>query len=208
MKLNTNSNVYTIIYATIMVVIVAVLLAVVSGSLKARQQANKELDTKKQILASLNERTLDNAAAEKFYSENVEPKHCDKCNLDWYEANVKGEKKYIIEVHGAGLWGPIWGYIALNDDKNTIFGTFFNHEGETPGLGAKIKEEAFQKEFEGHKIQNADKIGIGIEKAGGKADGMEQVDAISGATITSKGVETMILESLKPYAEAGWFNNK
>jgi hypothetical protein len=57
-----------------------------------------------------------------------------------YEANLgEAGMKYIIPLRGTGLWGPIWGYIALNDDLNTIFGATFDHQGETPGLGAEMQ---------------------------------------------------------------------
>lgn len=201
-KLDTNSNVYTIVYAAVMVVIVALLLAVVSAGLKARQDANVLLDTHKQILSSLNERDLDDATATKLYDEQITEVTCEKCGLSWYEANLNGEKKYILPVRGAGLWGPIWGYIALNDDKATIYSVFFNHEGETPGLGGEIKNYAvFQQQFEGKAVLGATGEGMLIEKAGNGGD----VDCISGATITSKGVETMLHTCLAAYAEAGWF---
>lgn len=202
MKINTNGNVYTIVYATVMVIIVALLLAVVSAALRPRQDANVKLDTQKQILSSLNERTLSDTEAQTRYEEIITEVKCDKCNLAWFEANLNGEKKYIIPVRGAGLWGPIWGYIALNDDKATIFGVFFNHEGETPGLGGEIKNyEVFQKQFEGKKVLGANGEGMMIEKAGNGGD----VDCISGATITSKGVETMLHTCLGEYVVAGWF---
>lgn len=203
MKLNTNSNVYTIVYATILVIIVACLLAVVSLSLKPLQDANVALDTKKQILNSLNLRNLDNATAEKTYSEVITPVTCDQCGLQWFEANLNGEKKYVLPVRGAGLWGPIWGYVALDEDKATIYGVFFNHEGETPGLGGEIKELKFQRQFEHKLIFGATGNGIAIEKEGNGGD----VDCVSGATITSKGVETMLHTGLEAYKAAGWFNN-
>lgn len=209
-KINTNSNVYTIVYATVLVVIVAVLLAVVSAVLRPRQDANVKLDTQKQILASLNLRTFaSDAEAQATYENIITEKHCDKCGLDWFEATLspqgesEGALKYILPVRGAGLWGPIWGYIALNEDKQTIYSVFFNHEGETPGLGGEIKNYAvFQQQFEGKAILGATGEGLMIEKTGNGGD----VDCISGATITSKGVETMLHTCLAEYVAAGWFN--
>ena len=97
-------------------------------------------------------------------------------------------------------------YIALNEDKNTIYGTYFDHESETPGLGGEIKTEAFQNQFIGkHLLRDGKFVGVAIMKAGQTADGMDQVDAISGATITSKGVETMILTSIQAFADKGFF---
>lgn len=204
-KINTNSNVYTIVYATILVIIVAVLLAVVNAALKPRQDANVALDQKKQILASLNERNLGDQLSEETYQKLVSEETFD--SLTYYVAQTEDGTKFILPVYGAGLWGGIWGYIALNDDKNTIYGTYFDHSSETPGLGGEIKTEAFQNQFIGKHVLNANGefVGLGIMKAGQTADGMEQVDAISGATITSKGVETMIITSIQAYANKGFF---
>lgn len=206
-KIDTNSNVYTIAYATVLVIIVAILLAVVANVLKPKQDANEALDTKKQILASLNLRDLDNKAAEEAYKSQVTEVTCEKCGLSWYEAQIDGAKKYVLPIKGAGLWGGIWGYIALDEDKNTVFGAFFNHSSETPGLGGEIKTKKFQEQFAGKHILDANGafVGLGVMKAGQTAEGKEQVDAISGATITSKGVETMILTSIQAYADVEWF---
>lgn len=201
MRLNTNSNVYTICYATVLVIIVALLLAVVSAALKPRQDANVALDTKKQILNSLNLRDLSDAEAEAKYAELIE--EVKEGDLTYYEAKFEnGERKYVMEVRGAGLWGPIWGYISVDETRQRIFSVFFNHEGETPGLGGEIKNYAvFQQQFEGKPIFGANGLGLTIEKAGNGGD----VDCISGATITSKGVETMLHTCLAAYAEAGFF---
>jgi len=204
-KIDTNSNVYTIVYATVLVIIVALLLAFANAALKPRQDANVALSQKKQILASINERNLGDKLSEETYSAVVSEARFG--DLTFYIAKKDGEK-YILPVRGAGLWGGIWGYIALNEDKNTIYGTYFDHESETPGLGGEIKTEAFQNQFIGkHILADGQFVGVGIMKAGQTADGMEQVDAISGATITSKGVETMILTSISAFAEAGFFEN-
>ena len=207
-KLNTNSNVYTIVYATVLVIIVAFLLALANAALKPRQDANVALSQKKQILASINERNLGDKRSEEAYNALV--KDATVGDLAFYIANKDGKELYILPVRGAGLWGAIWGYVALNDDRNTIYGTYFDHESETPGLGGEIKTEKFQNQFIGKHVLNAEGqfVGVGIMKAGQTADGMEQVDAISGATITSKGVEAMILNSIQPFAEAGFFESK
>ena len=121
--------------------------------------------------------------------------------LPLYVAEVDGQTKYIITMRGAGLWGPIWGYIALNDDKNTVFGTYFSHASETPGLGAEIATPKFQKEFAGKHILNdaRDFVSIAVMKPGQIAEGQDYVDGISGGTITSKGVEAMLLKSIGQY---------
>ena len=195
MKLNTNSNVYTIIYATVIVVIVALLLAVVSSALKPRQAANVELDRKKQVLSSLNI-DLKGQDADALYAQLIEETERDGKTL--YVATLEdGAQKFIIPMRGAGLWGPIWGYVALDDDMSTIYGTFFNHESETPGLGGEITTAKFQNGFIGKHVTEAGALRT-VEIVKGEAAG-EQVQAISGATITSKGVETMINTALSEY---------
>lgn len=105
-------------------------------------------------------------------------------------------------MYGTGLWGPIWGYISFNDDKNTVYGTDFSHQGETPGLGAEIVTPAFSSQFIGKQIfKNNDFKSIAIVKPGKTAQGQDYVDGISGGTITSNGVDHMIKNTLEHYVE-------
>ncbi len=209
-KFSTSSNTYTLVYAAIMVVIVAFLLSFVSSALRERQDVNVKLDTKKQILASLNMTNL--ADADKQFSESVKDMILEGDTLADYTGtfatiyesegkagrfhvfvcNVNGQTKYVIPVYGAGLWGAIWGYIALNDDKNTIFGTYFSHASETPGLGAEIATPAFQARFAGKHIGDSTDVKISVVKNGKVADAEYEVDGISGGTITSTGVDAML----------------
>ena len=196
MKLNTNSNLYTFIYSAVMVIIVAVILAVVSQALAPKQQANILLDKQKQILGALKvDYSASNPAEIYMALVNDTLTYGDK---EVYVANLNGETKYILPLSGKGLWGGIGGYLALDADKNTVYGVNFNHESETPGLGAKIVELPFRKQFEGKHIRNAanEVVSVAVLKAGKHAEGQEQVDAISGATITSSGVSTMLHEEL------------
>ena len=202
MKLNTNSNIYTFIYMTVVVVLVAVLLAVVSQVLSPRQQANVLLDKQKQILGALKVDYSTGDPAE-IYLVLVEDTISLENGKEVYVANLNGEQKYILPLSGKGLWGGIGGYLALDADKNTIYGINFNHESETPGLGAKIVEMPFREQFEGKHIRNAEGevVSVAVLKQGKLAEGQEQVDAISGATITSTGVSTMLEVNLAEYAE-------
>lgn len=199
--MNTNSNTYTIIYSAIIVVIVAFLLAFVSTSLKEKQEANVQLDVKKQILNSLNLRDLSDDAAEAKYKEVVKGEE----NVDGqkvFSCVVDGKTKYVIPMKGMGLWGPIYGYLAINDDKNTVFGAYFNHDSETAGLGAEIKDSrAWQNKFQGKKIfkEGSEDIALSVKKK--VEDPATQVDAVTGATLTSDGVSLMIQEGLKPYVK-------
>lgn len=227
--LNTNSNSYIIIYSTIMVVIVAFLLAFISQSLKQTQDANVALDKKKQILAALNIRDLDNETAAKTYSEVVVyDRIIDKSGnivhegepggesvgfmlnsadykagkLALYVCNVDGQTKYVIPVYGMGLWGPIWGYIAIDEDKNTVYGAYFNHDSETAGLGAEIKDsKAWQDKFKGKTIfaDSNDNIALAVKKPSDIKNPASEVDGVTGATLTSNGVSDMLQECLGEY---------
>ena len=203
MKLNTNSNIYTFVYMTIVVVIVAVLLAVVSSALQERKDKNVLLDKQKQILGALKVDPKDSDPAEVYMSLMTDTIRLEN-GKEVYVANLKGATKYVLPLSGKGLWGGIGGYLALDEDKNTIWGVNFNHEGETPGLGAKIVEKEFRSQFEGRHIRNAENavVSVAVLKKGKTAEGQEQVDAVSGATITSEGVSTMLKENLcTAYAE-------
>lgn len=226
--MKTNSNSYTIIYSVIIVVIVAFLLAFVFQALKPMQDANVALDKKKQILNSLNIRDLNDAQADAKYKEVVvadrvidekgkvllpgttggenagfklESKDYKEGKLALYICRVNGETKYVVPVYGMGLWGPISGYIALNADKSTIYGVYFNHESETAGLGAEIKDnKAWQEKFQGKKLfKNGDDKAIALSVEKKVEDPTTQVDAVTGATLTSNGVRDMLHEALGKY---------
>ena len=117
--------------------------------------------------------------------------------------NGAGEKKYVLPVRGKGLWGPIWGYIALNDDLNTIYGAVFDHDKETPGLGAEINTGWFQEPFTGKTLFNekGEFVSIEVVKGGTDPSDPHGVDAISGGTITSKALEEMVKDCLTGYVK-------
>lgn len=198
MKLNTNSNIYTIVYASVLVVIVAFLLAFVYQSLKDRQDANVKLDTKKQILYSLNIRGLADEEAEARYDEVVkEEKEINGKQL--YICEIDGQPKYVLTLKGMGLWGGISGFLSVNADKKTVYGAYFNHEGETAGLGAEIKDsQEWQEKFQGKQLFAEDgTIAIAVKK---KVQNPEsEVDAVTGATLTSDGVSLMLQKGIEEY---------
>ena len=202
MKLNTNSNAYIIIYSAILVVVVAILLAFVYQALKPMQDANVALDVKKQILYSLNIRNLDGAEAEAKYAEVVkEEKELDGQKI--YECQIDGQNIRVASLKGMGLWGGISGYLAI-DKEGKVFGAYFNHESETAGLGAEIKDsQAWQEKFIGKKIFNDNgEVVLSVVKK--VDDPTTQVDCVTGATLTSNGVDAMLkegLKNLKPKAE-------
>lgn len=229
--MNKNSNTYQIVYAAIMVVVVGAALAWIYMTLKPQQDQNRDNDTRSQILSALRitpdgEGQVIEDAFKKYivgqYLVNTDGQVTDKsANVAFnvgMKNNVKlaagerklpvfvaklddGSTKYVIPCYGAGLWGPIWGYVAVDADGQTIYGANFSHESETPGLGARIAEQPFQDEFKGKKLYVAGAFkGVAVMKKGQKStDGAEQVDALSGATITSRGVGSMLKNCLAPY---------
>ena len=200
MKLNTNNNAYIIIYSAILVVIVAFLLAFVFQALKPMQDANVALDVKKQILNSLNIRGLDGAEAEAKYKEVVKKEeNCEGQKI--YECQINGQDIMVTSLKGMGLWGGISGYIAI-DKEDKVFGAYFNHESETAGLGAEIKDsQDWQEKFIGKKIwDDKGNVVLSVVK---KVDTPEsQVDCVTGATLTSNGVDAMIKDGLKNFKKA------
>ncbi|MGN0053839.1 MAG: Na(+)-translocating NADH-quinone reductase subunit C [Bacteroides sp.] len=220
--MNTNSNSYTIIYASILVVIVAFLLAFVNSSLRDKQSKNIELDTKKQILSALNVKNVADAEAEynKYVKADMlmqadgsltendgafatayEKEAKEQGRLHVFVCDVNGETKYVFPVYGAGLWGAIWGYVALDSDKDTVYGVYFSHASETPGLGAEITSDHFQGQFPGKKTMEGSEVALTVVKNGKVSDTTHQVDGISGGTITSTGVAAMLKDCLSAYTE-------
>ena len=195
MKLNTNSNTYIIIYSTILVLIVAFLLAFVSQTLKPMQDRNVELDTQKQILYSLNlADSVQGASDEQVIAlyERVVAAETDTQGI--YTATVNGEQKYVLPLKGQGMWGGISAFLAIDSDKNTIYGAYFNHESETAGLGAEIKDNPkWQAKFQGKHIFAGDSLALSVEK---NVNNDNTVDAVTGATVTSTAVSKMLQEQL------------
>jgi len=226
MKINVQSNLYTFVYASIMVILVALGLSLTYIKLKPLQQQNILKEKQQSILKSIGVTCSRDQAPELFkkyivdsYVVNVEgekvpgvdafsvnvaeqvKKPLKERLLPVYVAKKDGKTYYIFPVYGKGLWGPIWGYVALEDDLNTIYGVTFDHKGETPGLGAEIATDWFQAQFKGKKIldENGNFVSIAVVKGGAPEDDPHAVDAISGGTITSKGLEAMLRDCLSAY---------
>lgn len=222
--MNRENSTYTIIYASVMVILVAIGLAFTHQVLNERQTTNINIDKMQQILRSLR---IDASApeAESMYNdliknaylitsdgqkvegtEGITPndpafsgKHSDE-QFPVYEAEVEGSKKYILPMNGAGLWGPIWGYLSVESNGSTIYGSEFGHQGETPGLGAEIVYPSFRNQFNGKELlKNGEFKSIAVVKPGQTNSERDYVDGISGGTITSKGVDAMLLESIGEY---------
>lgn len=214
--MNRDSNVYTVVYASVMVLLVAVVLAFTSQSLRSFQKKNEDNDKRQQILRSINVSVPANEAEAKYnelikesflVNENGEKVEGDAISATpeqhpVFVASVDGKTKYIMALSGAGLWGPLWGYLSVDDDRNTIYGTDFSHQGETPGLGAEIAKPQFSNEFKGKKLfVNGEFKSVAIVKPGKSVAGQDYVDGISGGTITSQGVDHMLFNSLSGYVK-------
>lgn len=226
--MNKQGNVYTIIYIVVLVLVVGAALAFTSISLRDRQQANADADKMRQILASVLVTPGPDEVIATYNSivsaSYVVNEQGEKVEGDAFDVNVAeqskrpaperllpvyvctfadGDVKYVLPVYGAGLWGPIWGYVSVDADGSTIYGAYFAHQGETPGLGAEIEKPAFSKQFEGKRLfKDSRFMPVAVVKAGQKPAGDEDyVDGISGGTITSKGVGAMLDNCLSPYTK-------
>ena len=221
------SNRYIFIYSAVMVIVVAVALTVVAVQLKPRQVYNARVEKMQNILTSVNiastpqnaekeygkyirETFVVNTRGEKQSNVNafdvdlyieLKKKPVDRMLPVFVSDNGSGERYYIVPLRGKGLWGPIWGYISFRSDFNTVEGAMFAHKGETPGLGAEIDTPEFQAQFKGKSIfdDQGKFVSIAVVKGGTEDSDPHGVDAISGGTITSQGLESMIRDCLSDY---------
>lgn len=223
-----HSNRYTFLYAIGISILTAAVLTVSSEGFKPLQEANIALEKKTNILRAVRIDTKVRAEIEKLYAERIKEMVVDGQGNELTDASPAdvilkdevakpaaerklplylytdegGKQYYILPMQGVGLWGPVWGYMSLADDFDTVYGTFFDHKGETPGLGAEIAEKSFQKQFEAKKIMAAGQYaGVRVLKKTAPAEvGPEhRVDGISGGTITSNGVDHMIQNCVQAY---------
>jgi len=225
--MNRENSGYTIIYAAVMVIIVALGLAFTHQVLNEKQTANVNIDKMQQILRSLNidasaaeaqaqydalvqnAYLIDNEGNKVEGTEGITPNDPafstetgdeNAAGLPVFEAAVDGSVKYVLSMRGAGLWGPIWGYLAIEGDGSTIYGSEFGHASETPGLGAEIVQPSFRSQFAGKElIKDGQFRSVAVVKPGKTAADRDYVDGISGGTITSKGVDAMLLQSIGEY---------
>ena len=224
--MDRNSNLYTFIFAVILVVGVAAALAFTATTLKPLQAENVRKEKMQNILSTIGVNVSRDEAGVQFMdfvqqelalnadgtvNEDVDafkielmketkmPKEEQVFPL--YIAEKEGKKFYVIPLFGAGLWKEIWGYIALDSDKNTIVGASFDHAGETAGLGAEINQSWYEDQYIGKTIfdENNNFVSVKAVKGGAKSGDMHGVDAISGGTITSDGVTDMVTERLENY---------
>ena len=194
MKKDINSNRHIFLYATILVVLVAILLTVTAIWLQPFQNRNEKNEKRINILtaAGIQDVNAKNAAlmfekhctSEFLLDENGNPTD----NEEGLPVFVIDRQTSVIPMQGNGLWGPIWGYLAIASDGKAVVGATFGHKSETPGLGGEITTEKFQSQFAGKQIMyNGTLVPI-------------EFDAITGATKTSNGVKEMIDSTLENYS--------
>lgn len=187
------SNTYIFLYITVLVVVIAVVLTLVSTGLKPRRDLNRQAETYQQILRAAGH-DIDRSKAVDAFANLAEPLTDD--GQRYRVICADGSKGTAIRLDGKGLWGPIWGYAVVSEDGQTLKGVSFDHKSETPGLGAKITEESFIKAFKGKKLYDKDDnfVSVRVLKHGASTEIAEEnrVDAISGATLTSRGVDEML----------------
>jgi Na+-transporting NADH:ubiquinone oxidoreductase subunit C len=229
--MNKNSSGFTFLFASVMVVVVAILLSLAVIALTPFQEQNVKLEKMQNILSSIGIKTEREEAEKLFNQyikeqvvlnnkgekvtgdvtafdidlkkelDKARTGEADKQLFPLFIFNKDSTQYYIIPVRGKGLWGPIWGYVALRGDMNTVHGASFNHKGETPGLGAEINTEEFQQQFVGKKIlDNTGKfVSVKVVKGGAAPGDLHGVDAVSGGTITSNGVTEMLKRTINYY---------
>ena len=229
--MNKNSSGFTFLFASVMVIIVAVLLSLAVIGLGPYQEQNVKTEKMQDILSSIRVKTESKDAEKLFNQyiqdqvvlnnkgekvtgqisafeidlkkelDKAKTGDADKQLFPLFIFKKDGKIYYTIPARGKGLWGPIWGYIALEADKNTVYGASFDHKGETPGLGAEINTDEFQKQFIGKKIldESGNFVSVKVIKGGAAPNDIHGVDAVSGGTITSNGVTEMLKRTIGNY---------
>ena len=228
--MNKQSNTYTILYSAIMVIVVGAVLALVYGALKPKQEENIKIDKMKQMLSAVrivtesDDQVIDtynkyipeafiiNVAGEIVSNDKDAAFAIDMAKemkkpssermLPVYKfVGDDSQVRYIVPLSGAGLWGAIWGYVSIDANGSTLYGAYFSHASETPGLGAEIEKPDFQEQFQDKNLfKDGEFKPVEVMKAGQKpTNGADYVDAISGGTITSKGVQSMLNDCLTDY---------
>jgi Na+-transporting NADH:ubiquinone oxidoreductase subunit C len=232
MKVNKDNTGYIFLFTILLIGVVAVILSLLATSLAPQIAKNEETKKQMDLLTSIGVKSTRNDAKDLFakyigsndsyvinnkgqvidgevaFDIDIRTQHRDRSitednkKFPLFIANKDGQTLYIVPVVGNGLWGPIWGYLALKDDKRTIYGVSYDHKGETPGLGAEIKQPFFTNRYLGETVadESLNYNDIKIVKDGSGSQPLK-VDGITGGTITSKGVEEMVNRTMKIYLE-------
>ena len=194
------SNRYIFIYISVLVILLASILSIITLGLKEKIEANKQTEKCQQILSAAGYQ-VDKSTAITLFSQVAQPIK-DSKNRERYTIQcADGESGQVIAVHVKGLWGPIWGYVILDSTLCTIKGVVFGHKSETPGLGDQITKESFTQQFIGKKIIDTTGHFVSVRVLSPNKPTpiheCNRVDAISGATLTSRGVDQMLQSNLE-----------
>ena len=230
MKVNKDNTGYIFLFTFLLIGVVAVILSSLATSLAPQIAKNNETKKQMDLLQSIGiESTRTNAldlftkyiASNPSYVINnkgeiiegvnafdvdIRTQHRDRSLSEdekmypLFIADKDGVKLYIVPMVGKGLWGPVWGYVSLKDDRRTIYGVSFDHASETPGLGAEIKQSFFTDRYVSETVADANLnfTPITVVKDGTGNQPL-RVDGITGGTITSKGVEEMVNRTMAIY---------
>ena len=223
------SNLYIVIYAGVLTIVCGGLLALASEGLKEKQQFNIDMEQKKNILSTviaieegvdINQLYAKRVKAfvvdfQGNVKEGMQPKDVNLAAeykkareqrfLPVYEFRNESDSSktdyVVLPVYGYGLWNNIWGFVALKSDLNTVQGVKFQHAGETPGLGARIEtDEDVQNRYKGKTIyENGKLVSVTMMKGKDYSGNAHQVDGLSGATLTAKGVNNMLQDYFVAY---------
>ena len=222
------SNAYTLIFTSITTIILGFLLSFVSTSLKETQEINEEIDIMKNILYSLEfneedrswtgeevKKLFDSSVIQKVVNidgeviENLTPSEIPTGKMEtqfplYIKIVNNSIDGYAIPISGKGLWSTLYGYFALENDGSTVKGIRFYKHGETPGLGGEVEKDWFTNNFVGKRITDMNGRLVSIQSIKGQVDtsspnAFHQVDGISGATMTTKGLNEFLMNDLKKY---------
>ena len=222
------SNAYTLIFTSITTIILGFLLSFVSTSLKDTQQINEDIDIMKNILYSLEfsekdepwtgeevKRLFDSSIIQKVVSidggviDNLLPSEIPSDKMEtqfplYIKVVNNSIDGYAIPISGKGLWSTLYGYFALENDGSTVKGIRFYKHKETPGLGGEVDKDWFTNNYVGKKIIDKNGGLVSIQSIKGQVDSLSpdayhQVDGISGATMTTKGLNEFLMNDLKKY---------
>lgn len=194
----------TLLFAGAVCLAVSLLLSVTAATLKPFQDANEAYDVKRNIVKAFG---IDTSAMARSDIETTYDRYVNRMESElplyaWIEPGASSPSKYAFPISGKGLWGDVYGYLALEGDLRTIAGISFYKHKETPGLGAEIEKAWFQKQFAGKQLYDAarEPVAFRVVKPGSGPLDDRSVDGISGATLTGKGLQNFLRADAAKYA--------
>ena len=192
------SNRYMLLYSLALIMVSAIILSLTAVTLKPREEHNRRVEQQMMILKTIG-KTCTKSETSTLYNKYIT--EADFNGDIYYKYKCDESEGLILPLRGTGLWGPIWGYLAL-DEQRYVIGAVFDHKSETPGLGGEIATDKFSARFVGKRIvdDNGNIKPIILKKNANKKS-LYEVDAISGGTMTSNGITEMFETELKKYKD-------